>query len=150
LRAFQKFIDSPDNFYKKFTPKNSFEDSVFDILTIYSSDRSQLEVSDFPQFAQPVDFKGRRDYWKLYAGIEDTYHEGRIDAYSHFGVDEDRGAIVILRPDGYVSAVEEFDTKSFENINAFFNGFMIEPMSINVKSVDVDDTDRFLQPILGQ
>lgn len=149
LDDIQKFLEKDDKFFKKFTPKNSFGDSVFDILTIYSSDRKQLELTDFPEFARPKDFKGRVDYWKLYAGVEDTYHEGKVDAYTHFGIEKEAGAIIVLRPDGYVSLVEKFDPSSFEKIDEFFNNFLLVPKASEEKVVSINDTERFLQPILA-
>lgn len=149
LEGIQQFLDSSDHFYKKFTPQNGFEDSVFDILTIYSSPRAELELADFPPFARPVDFKGRTDFWKLYAGIENTYHEGAVDAYAHFGIDKDAGAIVVLRPDGYVSMVTEFGADAFGQIDEFFQRFMLVPAAVEAKDVEVDDSDRFLKPVLA-
>lgn len=149
LEEIQKFLDSDDKFYHNYTPRNSFEDSVFDILTIYSSDRKQLELTDFPMFARPEDFKGRTDHWKLYAGIEDTYHEGKIDAYSHFGVDTNKGAIAVLRPDGYVAIVDAFEPETMNRIDEYFSKFMLVPPAIGAKDKSVNDQDRFLQPVLG-
>lgn len=149
LNRIQRVLDSESNFYKRFTPRNSFEDSVFEILTIYSSERKQLELTDFPSFARPKDFKGRTDYWKLYAGVENTYHEGKVDAYEHFGIDKEKGAVVVLRPDGYVSLVEKFSVDSFEVIDEFFKDFLLEQRAVEVKDVLINDTERFLQPILG-
>lgn len=149
LLDIQAYLDAPEHFYKKYTPKNAFEDSVFDIVTIYSSPRKVLELTDFPRFSRPVDFKGRTDYWKLYAGVEDTYHEGKVDAYEHFGIDKQEGAIAVLRPDGYVSLVAEFDVLSMETIDGFFQKFLQVSKENPVKDPKVDDTQRSLHPVLA-
>lgn len=149
LKDIQKFLDSPDKFYKKYTPKNAFEDSVFDVLTIYSTKRHDVEMTDFPEFCRPVDFKGRMDYWKLYSGVDSTYHEGEVDIYARYGIDKKDGAIAVLRPDGYVSMVTKFDTSSLDAINDFFAAFMLPQGSLSPKDPQVDDTGRALKPILA-
>lgn len=151
LESIQKYLDGKDSFVKKYTPKNANEDSVFEIITIHSSNRKELELTDFPEFCRPRDYKKRMDYWKLFAGVEDTYHEGRVDAYNFYGIDNNKGAIVVLRPDGYISNVYGFNAKSFEEIGKFFDGFMIDQGTnvLQEKDISCDDSDRFLKPLLA-
>ncbi|EGW33845.1 uncharacterized protein SPAPADRAFT_59206 [Spathaspora passalidarum NRRL Y-27907] len=151
LHKFQPFIDSKDNFAKKFTPVNAFSDSVIDIITIHGSCRYNVEFYDFPQFTRPKDYKGRCDYWKLYTGIGNTYHEGDIDAYESYGIDKKKGAIIVARPDSHVALVTEFSTDGLNAVDGYFKEFMLPQNDVVLPEKDVKghDKKRFVQPRLA-
>ncbi|ABN65582.2 phenol 2-monooxygenase [Scheffersomyces stipitis CBS 6054] len=151
LDEFQTYLESEEHFAKKFTPPNAFDNSVIDVITVHASNRYDVELFDFPEFTRPLDFKSRRDYWRLYSGVGRTYHEGTLDAYEEYGIDKEKGAVVVVRPDGYVSLVTEFGISGLKEIDAYFDKFMI-PQSKNalpVKSQGVDDKKRFVKPLLA-
>ncbi|KRZ98298.1 uncharacterized protein AC631_05942 [Debaryomyces fabryi] len=149
LKMISDFVYSDNSFRVKYTPVNSHEDSVIDILSIYSSDRESHELFDFPRICVPRDFKKRLNYWKLYAGIEDTLHEGRCDAYKKYGIDSEKGAIVVVRPDGYIAMVNEFNLDSYKNIAQFFEKFMVSQSKNILPTPTQDDLDRFIKPLLA-
>ncbi|KAL6454301.1 LOW QUALITY PROTEIN: Phenol hydroxylase [Candida maltosa Xu316] len=151
LHQFQDFMDSPKSYSKKFTPVNAFADSVIETITIHGSLRDKVEFFDFPEFTHPLDFKRRCDYWKLYAGVGSTYHEGQVDIYETYGIDKQKGAILVVRPDSHVAQVSEFSVDGLKQVDNYFNKFMI-PQTENVlpeKAVTVDDTKRFVKPRLA-
>ncbi|KAL6450055.1 LOW QUALITY PROTEIN: Phenol hydroxylase [Candida maltosa Xu316] len=151
LHKFQDSLDSQKNFLKKYTPVNAFADSVIEVLTIHACDRHDVELYDFPDFTHPLDFKRRCDYWKLYTGVGSTYHEGDIDIYETYGIDKQKGAILVIRPDSHVAQVNEFSVDGLNKVNAYFDQFMI-PQLDNVlpkKEADVNDIDRFVKPRLA-
>jgi hypothetical protein len=41
-----------------------------------------------------------------------------------YGVDVDKGAIVVVRPDSYVGAVVALSEDGFEGLNRYFAGFL--------------------------
>lgn len=43
--------------------------------------------------------------------------------YAKFGIDEHAGAIVVVRPDGYIGTVAPLDSASF--LNAYFAAFLL-------------------------
>ena len=45
-------------------------------------------------------------------------------AYSTYGIDRDAGAIVVVRPDGYVGIVAPVEDVGV--LNTYFSGFMIQ------------------------
>ncbi|RCK66355.1 Phenol 2-monooxygenase [Candida viswanathii] len=151
LYDFQELIDSNDFFAKKYTPVNAFSNSVFDIITIHASNRHDVEIEDFPAFTHELDYKRRCDYWSLYSGVGETYHEGDVDIYSTYGIDKKKGAIVVLRPDSHVALVSEFSVAGLNEVNDYFDKFMI-PQTKNVlppKDPQADDTKRFVLPKLA-
>ena len=42
--------------------------------------------------------------------------------YEHYGIDPEKGAIVIVRPDGYVGMVAPLD--NIQDVNEYFAAFM--------------------------
>ncbi|RCK58912.1 Phenol 2-monooxygenase [Candida viswanathii] len=151
LCDFQELLDSNDFFAKKYTPVNAFENSVIDVVTIHSSDRHNVELEDFPAFTHPLDYKRRCDYWRLYTGVGETYHEGSIDAYDAYGIDKTKGAIIVLRPDSHVAVVTDFSVAGLKEVDNYFGKFMI-PQTKNVlppKDPQANDTDRFVLPKLA-
>ena len=44
--------------------------------------------------------------------------------HEKYGVSVDKGALVLVRPDGYVGAIVTLDEDGFEAMNAYFAGFM--------------------------
>lgn len=44
--------------------------------------------------------------------------------HAKYGVDVSKGAIVVVRPDGYVSASVQLNADGFEALNTFFDGFL--------------------------
>ncbi|KAK6197611.1 phenol 2-monooxygenase [Scheffersomyces amazonensis] len=151
LDEFNTFFESNKHFGKKFTPVNAFDNSVIDVITIHGSRRHDVELFDFPEFTRPVDYKNRLDYWRLYTGVDTTYHQGDIDAYEAYGIDKKEGAIIVVRPDGYVAKVTGFNIRGLEDIDKYFNKFLI-PQTTNVltpKDKSSNDRDRFVKPLLA-
>ncbi|KAK6465695.1 phenol 2-monooxygenase [Scheffersomyces coipomensis] len=151
LEEFDTFLKSDKHFSKKYTPVNALDNSVIDIITIHGSKRHDVEIFDFPEFTRPTDHKHRRDYWRLYTGIDSTYHEGDINAYEYYGIDTKNGAIIVVRPDGYVAKITNFDSNGLHQIDQYFDKFMI-PQNSNVltpKDKLINDRDRFVKPLLA-
>ncbi|KGU20721.1 hypothetical protein MGK_06133 [Candida albicans P57055] len=151
LHSFQDLLDDSKNFLKKFTPLNAFQDSVIDIITIHNNNRHEVEIFDFPDFTHPLDYKHRCDYWKLYSGKGDTYHEGKINMYDDYGIDPKHGVILVIRPDSHVAKVVPFSIDGLKQVDEYFKKFMID-QSNNVlasKPIDYDDSKRFIQPRLA-
>ena len=151
LHKFQDCLDSKHFFAKKFTPVNAFANSVIDVITVHGSSRHEVEVFDFPDFTHPLDFKRRCDYWRLYSGVGDTYHEGSVDIYDFYGISKSEGVILVIRPDSHVAQVSQYSIDGLKEVDNYFNNFMI-PQTNNVlptKTSDINDSKRFIQPRLA-
>lgn len=120
----------------RYTPAGQDVDHVIDFLTISSSPRQTCELKDYPTILHPFttrwhqegsgsDGKGKatsQDYWKIFTD-DDSYHSGHGHAYEKYGLDSERGAVIIVRPDGYVSLLVELEDT--DRIDAFFAGCML-------------------------
>ncbi len=56
--------------------------------------------------------------------LDDTDMYARVGGggYEAYGIDKQRGAIVVVRPDGYVGVVAPFER--VDDVNAYFASFM--------------------------
>ena len=122
VQQFGKEIASPDSFLGRFTPSNKPPDSVIEVLTIHSGPRIEIELLDLHPVFHPFDEKRGWDYEKVF--VDDvSYHEGHGEAYQNYGVDRERGCVVILRPDQYVAWVGELE--DVHDMDRYFSGFLV-------------------------
>lgn len=121
LQALGEKLAESDSFVRRFTPPDQPIDSVIEILTIHAGPRSEIELLDLPEAFHPYHRDNGWDYWKVYVD-DDSYHEGHGQAYANYGIDPDKGASVIVRPDQYVSWVGDMD--GYDELSRFFSAFM--------------------------
>ncbi|KAI0376831.1 FAD binding domain-containing protein [Hypomontagnella monticulosa] len=111
----EKIIDA-------FTPSDVDRDSIINPILILSSGRAEIEQDQIPDVFRPVVGE-----WKMQSPLnvyvdEEGYHTPHGHAYEKYGVDPNRGALIIVRPDHYIAKIS-----SFENVDAvaeFFSKFM--------------------------
>lgn len=119
--AFGEALDTPSSFLHQYTPKTARYDSVFEIITVHSAPRANIELLSLPAVFHPYDEDCGWDYWKVF--VDDvSYHEGHGYAYENYGIDRCRGCVVLVRPDQYVSWIGELE--DVEELETFFGAFM--------------------------
>lgn len=92
------------------------------LLTLHSAKRTDTELlRDFPEVLHPFDAKLGWDYNSVFVDGE-SYHEGHGEAYKHYGVDREKGCVVITRPDQYVGYIGELDSAGVDGAEAYFKG----------------------------
>ncbi|RLV90983.1 hypothetical protein JA1_004167 [Spathaspora sp. JA1] len=149
LYKFQPLLDDKDFFAKKFTPVNALSDSVIDLIIIHGSSRENVEFYDFPEFARPRDYKGRCNYWKLYSGLSDT-REIKVDIYESYGIDKNKGAIIVTRPDTHVALVTDFSISGLKEVDQYFKEFMLPQNKVILpKGSTREYKQKFVRPRLG-
>ncbi|KAF6838491.1 FAD binding domain protein [Colletotrichum musicola] len=85
--------------------KTDNDPSAVDVLLVHSAPRDRIDMlEDVHEAYHPFDAKLGWDYDKVFADGETLYEEPER-AYEKYGVDRARGAVVGLRPDGYVGLV---------------------------------------------
>lgn len=124
LRRVEKCCQALESVLRRYTPSGDKINSVIQLLTLHSSGRKALERGIF-EFAEllrgPFDKRKGWDYNRIFVD-DQSYHEGHGHAYEGYGVDAERGCMVLCRPDQYVSWIGELE--------------------------DVSEMDRFLSRIL--
>jgi phenol 2-monooxygenase len=108
-------LNSPDSPVVKYTPEGSDLDSLFDVKVIYQQRHGEVDFGpDIPAIFAPKSGPLQvTDYEKVYA-IDPT-----ADIFEERGIDRE-GAIVVVRPDHYVSQVLSFADVS--ELATFFDG----------------------------
>jgi phenol 2-monooxygenase len=124
LTAVGDYFASPASFIKKYTPAGARHDSVIDLLLVHASHADNVEWDDFPLAFRPRDDKQVMDYWKIFGDMENL-HTPTGKAYEKYGIDKAVGALVVLRPDGYVALVATPDLAGVKEAKRFFERFMI-------------------------
>lgn len=125
LDAYTKFGEELGDIVKKYTPKDADPDAVIQTLTVFDSPHKDVQylAGKLPSVYLP-----RRKPWNIRAfdtafTDEDTYHDGPCAAYKGYGIDPAVGAVIVVRPDQYVSGV--FPLEGAKDIGEFFDRFMI-------------------------
>lgn len=114
-------LDNKNSFLRRFTPQDLPVDSVIEVLTVHAASRESVELLDLPQILHPFTDIAGHDYWKVFVD-DQSYHESHGNAYKSYGICSNRGAIVIIRPDQYVSWVGE--SNDYDSMDRFFSAFM--------------------------
>ncbi|CAK4031604.1 3-hydroxybenzoate 4-monooxygenase [Lecanosticta acicola] len=114
----------------KHTPPKGDIDSVFDVRAVYQQSRQSFNITDLPPLLLP--HKGRlgiQDYEKAFTD-EESYGFGFGEIYKTRGIDREKGCVVVVRPDQYISAVLPLSEDANGMLEAFFGGFMNEQAAV--------------------
>jgi len=106
---------------RRFTPKGADIDSVIDVRAVFQQGHRDLKVEDLPPILLPR--KGRFgliDYEKAYTADL----KNGPDIFVVRGIDREKGAIVIVRPDQHVANVLPLD--AHDELTAFFGEFLLD------------------------
>jgi len=105
---------------RRYTPAGADVDSVIDVRAVFQQGHRELDLGAMPPFLLPA--KGRyalRDYEKIFC----PDLKGGTDIFDLRGIDRERGAMVIVRPDQYVADVLPLDAHA--ELASFFARFML-------------------------
>ena len=98
--------------------------SVVDVILVHAAPRESVEMlRDLDEAYHPFDPKLGWDYDKIFVDAE-SYHEGNGEAYRKYGVDRERGAVVLVRPDGYVGLVADVSHSGAREVEKWFEGVL--------------------------
>lgn len=116
LDSFAKELDSETGFVKKFTPEGAPFDSVFDILTIGTTKKETCSYTEVPERL--------RSHWsKVFIDDVSLHHGLGGKTYETYGISSN-GAVVVVRPDGYVGMIASLDG-SVQHLDAYFSRFLL-------------------------
>ena len=104
----------------RYTPAAHDIDHVIDVRAVFQQSHKELDIGKMHPLLIPE--KGvfqLKDYEKIFAKGPDH----APDIYTMRGIDKEKGAVLIVRPDHYVSAIAPVD--DYQRITSFFDRFMI-------------------------
>ncbi|KAK0105095.1 hypothetical protein ONS96_004498 [Cadophora gregata f. sp. sojae] len=125
LKKLANFLSSDKSPVHRFTLPNADIDSFIEPIVVFHGKRLEMEQEQIPEYFWPVTGKwGMRDLHKTFID-DDSYNSGYGHAYEKYGVDVREGAVVVVRPDQYISLITSLD--DHEDISKFFEGFALQP-----------------------
>jgi len=104
--------NSPDSPLQCITLRNTDPDSVFDLRAVLQQSHSEVRLEDLPALLLPR--KGRYglvDYEKAFT------NDAVTDIFEERGIDRERGALIVVRPDQFVAHVLPLD--AYAELTAF-------------------------------
>ncbi len=105
----------------RFTPEGQDVDGLFDLRAVFQQGHRDLALEVMPPLLMPAKGPlGLRDYEKMFS----SPLKSGVDIFDLRGVDRDKGALVVVRPDQYVAQVLPLD--GFDALAAYFAGFLTE------------------------
>ncbi|KAK4540739.1 hypothetical protein LTR36_008954 [Oleoguttula mirabilis] len=108
----------------QYTPPQADIDSVIDVRAVFQQARKDISISELPEILLPHKGKfGIQDYEKAFTD-EESYGFGFGEIYNKREIDREEGALVVVRPDQYVSAVLPLGEAAHGVLEGFFDGFM--------------------------
>ncbi|KAI1821625.1 FAD binding domain-containing protein [Xylaria intraflava] len=98
--------------------------SVIDVLLVHTARRGEVELlRDLHEVYHPFDAKLGWEYDKVFVD-EESYNDGHGRAYEGYGVDPAKGALVVVRPDGYVGLVASIEEEGWGEVAKWFQGVL--------------------------
>ncbi|KAG5644873.1 hypothetical protein DXG03_007514 [Asterophora parasitica] len=105
-------LAAADGFLRRYSPEGKIS-TAFDVLTI-ASKRDIVRVADLPDLLH--------SHWtKVFVDHKEFNGPRGGNAYANFGIDSHAGAVVIIRPDGYVGTIAPFEHVA--DLNGYFAEF---------------------------
>ncbi|MDR3454638.1 MAG: FAD-dependent monooxygenase [Rhodoferax sp.] len=122
LRDLALFLaGSPNSPVSRFTPTGADIDSVIDVRAVFQQGHLDLKVEELPSILMPrKGCFGLIDYEKAYC----TDVKNGPDIFDLRGIDREKGAMVVVRPDQYVSHILPLD--AHDELTAFFGQFLLD------------------------
>ncbi|WP_129661839.1 FAD-binding monooxygenase [Rothia uropygialis] len=112
------FAHDPASPQARYTPRTGDDDAVFDTKVVYQQPHTEVDIMRVPQIFKPsVGEFGLTSLEKVYATLPDD------NIFVERGISKD-GAIIIVRPDQYVSAVLPLNDR--QGLAAFFEQILVE------------------------
>jgi phenol 2-monooxygenase (NADPH) len=98
--------------------------SVLNVLLVHSAPREDVEpLRDLHEVYHPFDAKLGWDYDTIFVDGE-SYHEGHSRAYEKYGIDKSTGALVGVRPDGYIGLVTSVSDEGGTEVKSWLDGIL--------------------------
>lgn len=100
--------------------------AAVDVLLVHAGPRARLAepLRDLHPVYHPFDARLGWDYDHIFAD-EPGYQDGTGgDAYEAYGVDRAAGAVVVVRPDGYVGIVTTLEEEDYREVGKWFEGVL--------------------------
>ncbi|MCJ1298097.1 hypothetical protein MMC08_000886 [Hypocenomyce scalaris] len=125
-RSFFTSFVRPDvetvSYHEKHLPHSLF----YTFCTIFAAPHSEINIPSLlpPVLARYSSHVYADDLW------DQRVPDAKASAHKKMGLDEERGAVVVVRPDGYVACVVRLveDSGTVDALNGYFGAFVSKPL----------------------
>ena len=111
-------LEAPSSFIHTCTPRSAPIDSVIQIMTIHTSNRKDFDALNLPDIFHPWSESKGYQYQRMFARDND----GGDDVYAAFGIDEEVGCAIVVRPDQHIAYIGEL--WDLQSIRAFLKSIL--------------------------
>ena len=116
--------ENPGSPIIRYTPPGDDIDSVFDVRGVIQQHHAVVDIGRVPPLLRPTKGQlGLVDYEKTFCPDFSEPGAGGRHIFDQRGLDQEAGAVVVVRPDQHVAHVLPLD--AFDELARFFAGFMI-------------------------
>ena len=105
LQTVQKLGVSLEAIVQRYAHPRQQLRSPIEVLLLHAGTRDDISLLDLHEVYHPWDETLGWDYWKVFSNEAEILEPGNGSAYDKYGLDEEHGCLVILRPDQHVSYV---------------------------------------------
>lgn len=120
MAAFLDRMAADGSVLQRVTPRGTEPDSVIDLRAIYQTPHREMRWEEVPVILQPrKGAYGLIDYEKVFSAAVDH----GTDIFEQRGIDRERGAIVVVRPDQYIATV--LPLEAYGELAAYFDRFYL-------------------------
>lgn len=117
VKVLAEGLEKPGSFYNRYAPLSTGKAAAsqrFGLITIWDGKKEEVNFYDIPAVLRP--------HWSqvLIDDVDCTDKMGG-NGYEYYGISPE-GAVVVVRPDGYVGTVAPLD--ALDEIEGYFAGFM--------------------------
>ncbi|KAF0636494.1 hypothetical protein FPSE5266_02824 [Fusarium pseudograminearum] len=110
-----------EHLIKKFSPSTDTADTVFNNTLVIKADRKTIEIDQLPEVFFPKSGPfSLRNVHRVFVDDSSPYMLGCGEAFSKYDINPEQGAIVVVRPDLYVSRV--LSLANANELSSFFKG----------------------------
>ena len=134
LKDFETGISKKNSFYSAFrrSDEASYHERhnphslFYSICVVFAAKRSQIEILELlpSTLARYRDHVYADDVW------DQRVPDAKAAAHAKMGLDEEKGGVVVVRPDGYISCVVKLEegTGTVDALNEYFGSFVAKKL----------------------
>ncbi|PIL30436.1 hypothetical protein GSI_07623 [Ganoderma sinense ZZ0214-1] len=116
LQTLANELNKAENFLRRYGRVEVGKWEVFDVISFTSAKQDTVNLFEIPEFFRP--------HWtKALLDDEEVQGQSGGGGYAKYGIDLHAGAIVVVRPDGYIGTMAPLDGVAF--LNSYFAGFLL-------------------------
>ncbi|KAH6950317.1 FAD binding domain-containing protein [Ilyonectria sp. MPI-CAGE-AT-0026] len=105
VERLSQVLELPEAFLRRFDGHVIAPQDVFETLVLHTASRDEVEIADLPPFL----FKNADPVNQVFVDNNDLRTWTLSEAYSKYGINRDRGCLVLVRPDRHTMYIGELE-----------------------------------------